>query len=137
MEFEVENAIGMRGLEQQGGTTHDRVNAADANDICKIHLDFEILKGQLALLGDMLKENGATQEWNHQTEDLLERQTNFILDKMRVLSENAASRHALDFKEIRLKAQIWLERWVPESGDDIGSLAASICRDIITIASNN
>lgn len=64
-------------------------------------------------------------------EATLEQRRDRILDEMKSISEAAARTTSRSIEELRDKAWIWLERYIPESNDDVANLAASICRDVL------
>jgi hypothetical protein len=60
-----------------------------------------------------------------------------LIHELHAASVQAASLEATNVTELCVKARIWLERWTPDDNDDIGDLAASICRDLLAIDGMN
>jgi hypothetical protein len=92
---------------------------------------FDELKGQLELLHALSHDLVDSRTDYRAIVSRWESRTSAILDEMHAVSVDVAAMRAITGEQLRAKARIWLERWVPEPQDDVGHLAASLCRDLL------
>jgi hypothetical protein len=94
---------------------------------------FDILQKSLKSLQRLRSELRKNSCWSHEHEARFGDLIIWTLDQMQSASFLAAATRARNLADVRIKAQIWLERYIPEDGDDVIELASSICADVVAL----
>jgi hypothetical protein len=100
------------------------------SDLVVLGFQFRELQQHLARLAALRDDVQKNIEWTTELDNQWETKTEFIIDQQFEVAGKVAGTVASNHDELCAKAHVLMDYCLPNDGDIVHSLAASLCRDI-------